>query len=111
MGVGFSVARLHAAWSRDFTHQIDEPALYLSAGLGGFLTLRVDTQQTESRIEFIDVSQGMDARVFFSDAMAKQEIRFSLVTAAGSDRHGWRYVEEGSLGRPELDRLSKCLSL
>ena len=104
MGVGFSVAGLHAARSSYFTHQIDEPALDLSAGLGGLLTFGVDTQQTKSRVEFIDVSQSLDPGVFFGDAMTEQEISFPLVTAAGSDRHGVRYVREGDLGSSDVRR-------
>jgi hypothetical protein len=47
----------------------------------------MDSKQPEGRIEFVDVAERMDARVFFGDSVPKKEIGLSLVTAAGSYRH------------------------
>jgi hypothetical protein len=57
----------------------------------------VDAEEAEGGVEFIDVSEGVDAGVFFGDAVAEEEIGFSLVTTAGGDRHGGRirWVSEG----------------
>ena len=97
VGVGVGVALFETGRGGDFPHEVDEPALDLGADFGGLGAAGVDSEEAEGGVEFIDVSEGVDAGVFFGDAVAEEEIGFSLVTAAGGDRHSGRirWVREG----------------
>lgn len=98
VGVGVGVALFETGRGGDFSHEVDEPALDLGADFGGLGAAGVDAEEAEGGVEFIDVSEGVDAGVFFGDAVAEEEIGFSLVTAAGGDRHGGRIRWEGEGG-------------
>lgn len=90
MGIG--VALFEAGRGGDLTHEVNEPALHLGADFDGLRAVRMNPKETEGGVEFVDIPEGMDSGVFFGDPVAKEEIGFSLVTAACSDRHSDRYA-------------------